>query len=298
MKPILEKVPNYLDSTLAVKREIIPNMIYPWHYHPEGELIYVKESYGTRLMGDHIGYFNHGDMVLIGPNLPHVWKNDNDFYQGDESKVVDVYVIHFLIDEIAPVLMNLPEARDIKKMLKQSSQGLMITGKTNFLVSKKIESLYQTKGFGRVLIFLEILNLLSQSGDLQPLSSKGYNRVSTYDQERIGIVYDYVMSNFREEIRVDHIANLVHLTKSSFCRYFKSRTTKTFTEFLNEVRIGKACRLLTHEEHPITKVSDMVGFKNISYFNRQFKKITGITPKQYYKTYKKKSTSKNGFLGI
>lgn len=293
MKPILEKIPTYLDSTLAVKREVIPHMTYPWHYHPEGELIYVKKSYGTRLMGNHIGYFNNGDMVLIGPNLPHVWRNDDAFYEGNETRMVEVYVIHFLIDELAPVLMNLPEANDIIKLLDRSSQGLLIKGSTHSLVSKKIESLYRTKGFGRILNFLEILFLLSQSDDLHPLSSKGYNEVRTFDQERVGIVYDYVMSNFGKEISVEHVASLVHLTKSSFCRYFKSRTTKTFTEFLNEVRIGKACRLLMHEELAIKEVSQIVGYKNISHFNRQFKKITGIPPKQYYQTYIKKSVANN-----
>ncbi|MEM9834192.1 MAG: AraC family transcriptional regulator [Bacteroidota bacterium] len=286
MKPILEKVPDYVNASIAVKRELIPHMVYPWHYHPEYEIIYVKKSYGTRLMGNHIGNFYDGDMVLVGSNLPHVWKNDNDFYKNDDSKTVDVYVIHFLIEKIATTLFSLPEAMNIKKLLVKSAQGLQITGTTHSVVAEKIEALYMSKGFERIVQLLEILNILSESKDLIPLSNKGFHHVTNeVDQERIRAVYDYVMLNYPHKISIEKVSDMLHLTKSSFCRYFKSRTTKTFSRFLNEVRVGKACRLLISKNYTVSEISKMVGYNNISHFNRQFKEITGKTPKLFSSEY-------------
>ena len=141
MKPILEKVPDHANGSFAVKRDIIPHIDMPWHYHPEHQLIYVKKGYGTRLVGSHIGNFYDGDMALIGSNLPHVWKNDDDFYKKDSSKMADLYVVHFLIEKIAASLFPLPEMERINRLLIKSNKGLLITGKTHAIVAEKIETL-------------------------------------------------------------------------------------------------------------------------------------------------------------
>lgn len=287
MKPILEQVPNYVDASFAVKREVMPHIDIPWHYHPEYQIIYVNKGYGTRFVGNHIGNFYEGDMALIGSNLPHVWKNDNDFYKKDSSKISDIYVIHFLIDKIATTLFSLPETVKVKKLLSRSSRGLLITGRTRNVVAKKVETLYGAKGFERILVLLDILNILAESKELFPLSTEGFHvATNELDQERIRKVHDYVMLNYHKEIRVTKMAEMLHLTKSSFCRYFKSRTTKTFSRFLNEIRIGKASRLLISNEQTVSEISRTVGYNNISHFNRQFKAITGKTPKQFYLEYK------------
>ena len=282
MKPILEKVPHSIDASFAIKREVMPHIDIPWHYHPEHQLIYVKKGYGTRLVGNHIGNFHDGDIALIGSNLPHVWKNDDDFYKNDRSKISDIYVIHFLIEKIATTLFSLPETVKINKLLARSNKGLLITGKTRLIVAEKIKTLYQTKGFERILLLLDILNVLAESRELLPLSSEGFHMVtSQVDQERIRKVHDYVMLNYHKEVSVQTMAEMLHLTKSSFCRYFKSRTSKTFSRFLNEIRIGKASRLLISNNQTVVEIAKTVGYNNISHFNRQFKEITGKTPKQF-----------------
>ncbi len=285
MKPILEKVPDHANGSFAVKRDIIPHIDMPWHYHPEHQLIYVKKGYGTRLVGSHIGNFYDGDMALIGSNLPHVWKNDDDFYKKDSSKMADLYVVHFLIEKIAASLFPLPEMERINRLLIKSNKGLLITGKTHAIVAEKIETLYRAAGFQRILLLLEILNILAESKSLLPLSSEGFHsRTSESYEERMRKVNDYVMQHYHEEVSVEAVAEMVHLTKSSFCRYFKSRTLRTFSSFLNEIRIGKASRLLTAKDQTqtILEISKTVGYKNITHFNRQFKQITGKTPKQFF----------------
>ena len=286
MKPILEKVPSYVDVSFAVKREVMPHIDIPWHYHPEHQIIYVNKGYGTRFVGNHIGNFYEGDVALIGSNLPHVWKNDNDFYKNDSSKISDIYVLHFLIEKIATTLFSLPESLTIKKLLIRSNRGLLITGRTRLVVIKKIETLYQAKGFERILLLLDILNVLAKSKDLLPLSSEGFHVVtSELDQQRIRKVHDYVMSNYHKEVNVQTVAEMLHLTKSSFCRYFKSKTTRTFSRFLNEIRIGKASRLLISNDQTVLEIAKAVGYNNVSHFNRQFKEITGKTPKQFSSEY-------------
>lgn len=286
MKPVLEKVPDYVNASFAVKRDIIPHIDMPWHYHPEHQLIYVNKGYGTRLVGSHIGNFYAGDMALIGSNLPHVWKSDDDFYQDDPSKITDLYVIHFLFEKIAESLLQLPEMDHIKRLLIKSNQGLLITGITQEIVAKKIEQLYRAKGFERILLLFEILNILAESKDLSPLSSQGFHAVtSELDEERMRKVHDYVMLNYHKEVNIEVIAEMLHLTKSSFCRYFKSRTLKTFSRFLNEIRIGKASRQLIANKQSILEISKSVGYKNITHFNRQFKQITGKTPTQFSSEY-------------
>ena len=286
MKPILEKVPNYVDVSFAVKREVMPHIDIPWHYHPEHQIIYVNKGYGTRFVGNHIGNFYEGDVALIGSNLPHVWKNDNDFYKNDSSKISDIYVLHFLIEKITTTLFSLPESVTIKKLLARSNRGLLITGRTRLVVIKKIETLYQAKGFERILLLLDILNVLAKSKDLLSLSSEGFHVVtSELDQQRIRKVHDYVMSNYHKEVHVQTVAEMLHLTKSSFCRYFKSKTTRTFSRFLNEIRIGKASRLLISNDQTVLEIAKAVGYNNVSHFNRQFKEITGKTPKQFSSEY-------------
>lgn len=281
MDPMLEKIPGYPGSSIAVKREQVPYMNYPWHYHPEYELIFVERSYGIRLMGDHIGQFSDGDLVFISANVPHVWRNDQDFYQGNPEKMVDVYVIHFL-PEMFERLLGLPEAAKIRELFTKGEQGLSIIGETHANISQQVKTLYHSTGFQRLILLFDILQTLSLSQDLVPLSSPGFHHSNNpIDSQRISVVYEYVMNHFDQPISLEQAASMIHLNKTSFCRYFKSRTSKTFSSFVNEVRIGKACRLLVHSQHTVSQIAAMVGYNNISHFNRQFKLLTGMSATRY-----------------
>jgi len=288
MEPKLEKVFSNYASSIAVKREITPFMDYPLHYHPEYEIIYVEKSYGIRLMGNHIGNFFDGDLMFISPNLPHVWKNDNDFYQNNSNFFVDVYVIHFKEDALKDGFFDLPEAAHIKKLFQLGKQGMLFKGADNKKIIELIKGVYNSNGFERLVIFLKTLDTIANTEDYELLSNQGFaNSLNNTDSERINKVMNYLMENYKHEIQLDEIASLASLNKSSFCRYFKYRTHKTCSQFLNEIRIAHACKLLLNTNMCITGICYEIGYNNISHFNRQFKLITKLTAKKYTDKYLK-----------
>jgi AraC-like DNA-binding protein len=291
MRPKLEKVPSVHSSSITVKREITPYMDYPWHYHPEFEIIFVEKSYGIRFMGNHIGNFSDGDLMFISSNLPHLWKNDMDFYRGNKDLFVDVYVIHFREDALKDGFFDLPELTHIKKLFLLGQQGVLIRpGKDHERIAALVKEVVASSGFNRLSLFLTTLDTIANTEDYELLSSPGYtNSVNIADTERINVIMNFVMKHYAEEVKIEKIATLANLTKASFCRYFKSKTHKTFSQFLNEVRILNACKLLVNGNMTITEICYNTGYNNISHFNRQFKLITGLTAKEYAKKYLKES---------
>lgn len=287
MQPKLEKVPSVHSSSITVKREVTPYMDYPWHYHPEFEIILVEKSYGIRFMGNHIGNFSDGDLVFISSNLPHVWKNDIDFYQGNKDLFVDVYVIHFREDALKEGFFDLPELTHVKKLFLLGQQGILIQpGSDHDRIAASIKEVVTSSGFNRLSLFLKTLDIIANTKDYELLSSPGYtNSVNIADTERINAVMSFVMKHYAEDIKMGEIATLANLTIASFCRYFKSKTHKTFSQFLNEVRILNACKLLVNSSMTITEICYHTGYNNISHFNRQFKLITGLTAKEYSRKY-------------
>ncbi len=263
-----------------------PYMDYPLHYHPEFEIILVEKSYGIRLMGNHIGNFAIGDLVFISPDLPHVWKNDKDFYQEDKDLNVDVYVIHFLKDALKEGFFDLPEFKKVSRLFQLGQQGLLIKGRDQMLIAGLVKKVYASSGLDRLIYFLQTLNALANAKEYELLSTPGYsNSINLADTERINTIMDFILDNFDEEIHLDEAASLVHMNKSSFCRYFKYKTHKTLSEVLNEIRIANACKLLVNSDYTITEICYKSGYNNISHFNRQFKGITGLTAKNYTKKY-------------
>lgn len=288
MQPALEKIFPSDSSSLAVKREITDYMDYPWHYHPEYEIIFVEKSYGIRFMGNHIGNFTDGDLMFIGSNLPHVWRNDKDFYQRNEHLKVDVYVIHFNEDSLGQGFFDLVEFTHIKKLFQRGQQGVLINGPDHREISELIKSTYQASGIERLSLFLKTLDKIAHTKDYDLLSSPGYaNSVNTTDTERINKVMNFLMKNYNRDITIEEVAALVNLSKASFCRYFKSRTNKTCFQVLNEIRILNACKLLIKSDMTISEISFESGYNNLSHFNRQFRLITGLTAKAYARKYLK-----------
>lgn len=291
MKPKLEKIPFNNLSSITVKREITPYMDYPWHYHPEFEIIFVEKSYGIRLMGSHIGNFSDGDLVFISPGLPHVWKNDKAFYQGNKDLFVDVYVIHFRKDAFTEGFFNLPEFTQVRKLFLLGQQGILIhEGEEHRNISTMVKQVVSTNGLSRLILFLKLLDTIAGAKNYELLSIAGYKTsVDLSDTERINTVMNFIMANYSDDIKASQIARLINLTETSFCRYFKSKTHKTFSHFLNEVRILNACKLLVNSNMTVTQICYNTGYNNISHFNRQFKLITGLTAKQYARKYTEES---------
>jgi AraC-like DNA-binding protein len=292
VQPKLEKIFPNLSSSIAVKREVVPYMDYPWHYHPEFEIIFVEKSYGIRLMGNHIGNFSDGDLMFISPHLPHVWKNDKDFYKDDKDLLVDVYVIQFREDALKEGFFDLPEFTHIKKLFLHGQQGLLIKGNERQAITELIKRVYHSSGIERLIYFLKTIDALANTKEYELLSSPGYSKTfNIADSERINKVMNFLMEHYTREISLDEIASLVNLNKASFCRYFKSRTHKTSSQFLNEIRIAHACKLLINKNKSISEICYEIGYNNISHFNRQFKLITGLTARDYAKNYLRSADS-------
>ncbi|KIO54518.1 AraC family transcriptional regulator [Flavobacterium hibernum] len=284
MKIVKTNIASYTNTSLSVFSREESFFQSPFHSHPEFELVYILESHGKRIIGNAVESFESGDMVFLGDDIPHVWLNDEIFYKGINSLKAKAIVIYFSRDLFGDSFYELPEAQDVKKFFSQAMKGVSITGQTNALISKKMEKLLKKKGFEVVMGLIEILFLLSKSKDLRFINDNSY--VSTNDEnknDRLAEVFQYVKSNYKEEISLDEIAKIANLTPTSFCRMFKSKTKKPFVEYLNEIRVSNACKYLIETDLGISEIAYECGYKTASNFNKLFKKLIGTTPKEYRK---------------
>ncbi|MEQ6120183.1 AraC family transcriptional regulator [Reichenbachiella sp. MALMAid0571] len=286
MKPILEKLTLEPKFSFVVLKDVLPYYLTPWHYHPEYELVLVVKSTGQRIVGDKIENFTDGDLVLMGPNLPHVYNNDSQYYEGNDDLKAEAIVIHFTEDSLGNGFFDLPEMALVKQLLKTSERGMKIEGKTREIVESKMHSILSKKGSSRIIELLSILDILSATKEYRLLASPGFMmKNNTSGTERITKVHEYIMMNFKKDITLDEVAGIANMVPNSFCRLFKSCTRKTFSSFLNEIRIGYACKLISEERQNIAEICYSSGFNNLSNFNRQFKKITQKSPLQYKREY-------------
>ncbi|MFP4088926.1 MAG: AraC family transcriptional regulator [Cyclobacteriaceae bacterium] len=276
MLPLYRKVTLSSTQSFSAFIEQPPAFDTPWHYHPEYELILIQNCTGTRYMGDHIADFGHVELVLIGPNLPHFWKENMEY---DDKEKYQAYVIHFSSAIIEHFLV-LPEAVLLQKMLIDSLQGLHFVEPSEALLIN-IKSLFNKNAFDRYVCLLSLLEALTHT-PYKTLSSPGFVHIfGNDDVSRIEKVMKFTIENYKQKILVEEVAAMVHMSKTAFCRYFKKRTGKRYYDMIKEMRIGCACRLLQQDKLDITAVSFESGYENLSNFNKQFKSITKLTPKEY-----------------
>ncbi len=283
MKPVLEHLPLDAKESFVVKYFDYPYYPTPWHFHPEYELVLVTASTGKRFIGDSICHFTPGDLVLIGPNLPHLYRNDAAYYSGKTGLRASSIVIHFSENSFGSGFLSLPETGQLQKLFARSAKGLAITGDTNAVVSRKMHSLLGMEGLARWLGLVGILDMLAASTETKPICSHALQGRNETDSGRLNTVIEFVLKNFMREIMIGEAAALVHMAQNSFSRYFTQRTRKSFTAFVNEVRLSHACTLLAQGSLPVTQICFSVGFNNLSNFNRQFKARYNTSPIGYRK---------------
>ena len=284
MKIVKTNIASYTNTSLSVFSREESFFQSPFHSHPEFELVYIIESHGKRIIGNSVESFESGDMVFLGDDIPHVWLNDEIFYKGINSLKAKAIVIYFSRDLFGNSFYELPEAIEVKKFFSQAIKGVSITGQTNAIISKKMEKLLKKKGFEVVMGLIEILFLLSKSKDLRYINDDSYVPVSDENKnDRLAAVFQYVKSNYKEEISLDEISKIANLTPTSFCRMFKAKTKKPFVEYLNEIRVSNACKYLIETDLGISEIAYECGYKTASNFNKLFKKLIGTTPKEYRK---------------
>jgi AraC-like DNA-binding protein len=281
MKALLKKS---VDSSLHsfVVKELVESHFDPtWHFHPHYQLFTVLEGSGTRFIGDSIRLFMPEDTVFLAPNMPHVWRSDHS-----EKAHAHGIVVYFTDDFLGKDFFEKPEMYPIKQLFAHSQRGLEITGNMRASLRRGLVELLNLNGFESILKLLSILHELAHTTDYEYIASANYvNMHKISETERMQKVHEYVMQHFREEISLNVLASLICMSESAFCRYFKNRTNKTFSDFVSEVRIGYACKLLMSRELNITQIALESGFNTISNFNRQFKHLMGKSPSQYQKEF-------------
>ena len=281
MKALFEKITIDEQNSLLVRQFRMPHFDVPWHYHPEYELTYITKGEGRRFVGDHVESFGAGDLVLIGPDMPHFWRSDEEYYQESALRA-EWLVVQFPIAFTQDVLANLPEATAVTDLLHRARYGLRFSPRASAQMAQQIQELTTQTGLKQVLSVLLLLDQLAADRDAQPLASEGCLLApGTAETERMKRVLEFILNQFRNEIRVEQIASVAGLAPAAFCRYFKRRTRKSFVEYLNELRIGHARKLLTNVDLSVGQVGLECGFNNVSHFHRQFKLHTGMTPLRY-----------------
>ena len=286
MKPKHLTIPNQADHSFSIRKDIIPNINNTWHCHKEIELICFHKGSGTQFVGDHIKSFGPGDIVLVGKDLPHYWRYDSQYHQIKDSDAPYSTVIHFLDNFIGEKFLFLPEASPIKTLLERAKNGILITGKEAETIAEKIESIYQLSGMEKIMALIECLLTIANLKNLPALSSIGFKYdTNTSENEKLSTIYNFALNNFKKKILLEDVAAIADLVPNSFCRYFKNRTGKTFSQFLTDIRIGYARKLLIENQMDIKQVCYESGFNNFSCFHKQFKAITGRTPKDFLATH-------------
>lgn len=269
-------------QSFSVRLDRYPHFLKVWHHHEAIELVRIKKSTGTLFLGDAIVHFKLGDVVLIGKNLPHMWLNDQVYFRSDRDLIAEAVAVHFKEDFLGRPFFGFPELHRIKKLLAAARFGIKFR-EIPKSVHGKIDALLGQKDFRRLVLLLEILQELSTVNYRQLVSSGFTQSLGSSKNEVLDKTYDFIYNNFDRTISAKDVANAVGMNASAFSRFFKRIHQKSFTKYLNELRIGFACKLLMEDKLSITAICFDCGFNNISNFNRQFKKIKGISPSRFKK---------------
>ena len=269
-------------SWIKFYTEDLPHFIVPWHYHPEIEIMYITEGYGTRYVGDHIGGYEVGDICMVGPNLQHEWKNDPAFFEKGTSLRAVCKVLFFRKEIFDSNIEHLTEMAEIGELLERSKRGILFLGESRKRIEQKINQVYPLTGIARITGLIELLYLMATEKEYKLLTSVGFTEsVNSKDFFRFNKIYEYMVANYRSRIALEDVAALIGLTPQAFCKYFKERTKTTFVNYLNNMRIGYAKKMLIEGKHKISVICTESGFNNQSHFIKQFRNQTGMLPREY-----------------
>lgn len=251
----------------------VPAFEFKWHYHPEYELTLITKGNGKRLVGDSYESFDVGDLVLLGPDLPHTWSSE-----AINKQQVSAIVIQFSEDFISSFL-TLTEFSKVSGLLSASSRGLFFP--KALTIYRSLEELPELTGVEKVAALMNILQKLTQQKCIK-LSSEYFNPVKGEETEtRINKVCRYIQKNASKDLTLDQVAALIHLSRSAFSKFFKRATGKTFSDYVNDIRIGNACHLLTESDKAISEIAYDTGFESLTYFNRVFLRKKNLTPRSF-----------------
>lgn len=285
MKATFQKILLSEGSSFLATRLILPRFHSEYHFHPEYELKYVIESKGKRFVGDSIENFQEGDLILLGPNIPHYWKND-DIHDHSDQMQAKAIVVLFSEDFLGEKFFSVQEMIPVMELLTKSRAGLVFPDAMNGKVPYLLEELTRARGPLKIILLLETLAELAKTGSRKLLTEEFSSGTPFLDANspsfvRLQKVHHYVIKNFHHPLQIEDVAKVANMTPHAFCKYFKKTTKKTFMTFLNELRVCHAKKLLIENRIPISQICLESGFNNISNFNRQFKTGTSMTPSDF-----------------
>ena len=243
----------------------------------------MMEGRGKRIVGDSVEFFYEGDLVFLGSNIPHVWYSDEEYYTEASPVRSKAIVVYFNKSIFGDDFYKLPETQLLRSLFHKAERGMKITGEAKAKLVAVIEQMVHASGISKIIMLLQVLEMLGKNADFELLASIGYQHsYDSKDNYKLDQVFQYVSQNFFQDISLDEVSSICHLTPQSFCRFFKKRTQKTFIDFLSEFRVSHAKKLLVEKEDiSIAQIGYECGFNNISNFNKVFKSKTGLTPKEY-----------------
>jgi AraC-like DNA-binding protein len=287
MKSALRKDLEAINGSYTVKELVEPHFDPNWHFHPHYQLFLVESGTGTRFIGDSIRSFTDGDLVFLGPNLPHLWRSDPRYHAPDSALMTRGIVVYFAEDFLGADFFERPEMVLLQQLLVHARRGMAWYGAARDAAEACLRELVQQPPtFERLLRLLDLLDRLSHSTEYAPITSPDYtNTMKPSETNRMQLIHTYILENYRSVIQLNEVASQVGMSPSAFCRYFKAHANKTFSEFITEIRVGQACKLLMEDNLNITQISYECGFRTLSNFNRQFKEVTSQTPSQYKRAY-------------
>lgn len=283
MQAILRKIDTIDDNSFVARTDRFDYFYNKWHFHPELELTHIVKSKGNRFVGDSIESFEEGDLVLIGANLPHVWKSDKDYFERKDEHLAMANVIQFLPKTFGESFFNLKELKNIKILFEKARLGLKISGETKNQVIVLMSQIFSSKeGLKKLCFLIELLEVIATSDEVKTLSSQSFvDAYQKFDTQKINSVYEFTISEYHRKIFIEEAATQANMSVPNFCKFFKSRTNKTYIQFLTEVRIGFACRMLVENKKSVQQIAFDCGFHNLSNFNRSFRIIKNMKPIEF-----------------
>jgi AraC-like DNA-binding protein len=282
MKVIPFQVPKTSKEAFRIQVDSAPIFYDKLHHHSETQIMYIKSGAGTLIAGDYVGRFSSGSIFLIGSDQAHVFKSDELYYQPKSKLKSNSISLYFDEKYAGENFWQLRELTGIRQFILNSGVGYRIEGETNLQLIKLIEELANAKSIERLILFIQLLKTLSESDELKPLSvNDSQTRFNANEGKRMNDILQFTFHQSNRKIKINEVAEIASLSSEAFCRYFKLRTGKTFTNFLNEVRISNACKMLIENRKSIQEICYETGFNNLSHFNRTFKKVTRKTPSKY-----------------
>jgi AraC-like DNA-binding protein len=272
------------DQSFTIRSEMLEIKKYTTlKSHVNFEIALIENCTGKRFIGDHIQEFEGTELVLLGSYLPHCWQ----YYTKLDPRIQpQVTIIHFFPDFLGKQLLEKPEAKQLNELFTKAAKGIAFSGSTLLRAKLVLQEMLFETGLGRAALMLRLLDILAQSDTSQVLSSPYFNVIeNSGEAQKINKVFDYIFRHFKEDISLQDVADILPMSPAAFCRFFKTKTNRTLIDFVKEIRIGHAAKLLLEGKHNVTEACYQSGYNNISNFNKHFKEVKGLSPRDFLKQY-------------